>query len=92
MSEDLDATLAERGGRYGKFTGHATVTQRLKRVLAEELAQRSKVLADDQQEAIDMIFHKIGRVVNGDPDYDDSWIDMAGYPKLVADRLRGKVV
>jgi hypothetical protein len=37
-----------------------------------------------------MICHKIGRAINGDPDYDDTWVDMAGYPQLVADRLRGK--
>ena len=40
-----------------------------------------------------MICHKIGRIVNGDPDYADSWIDIAGYAKLVADRLEtGKEV
>jgi hypothetical protein len=35
-----------------------------------------------------MIAHKIGRIINGDPDYIDSWDDIAGYAKLVADRLR----
>jgi hypothetical protein len=84
---DVAATLAERGKRYGDFVGHARVTQRLKAVLADELAQRGKFLAPDQQEALEMIFHKIGRVVNGDPDYDDSWHDIAGYAKLVDDRL-----
>ena len=34
-----------------------------------------------------MIFHKIGRIVNGDPNYADSWHDIAGYAKLVEDRL-----
>jgi len=41
----------------------------------------------DQDEALDMIAHKIGRIVNGDPDYEDSWRDIAGYATLVADRL-----
>jgi hypothetical protein len=36
-----------------------------------------------------MIAHKIGRIVNGDPRYADSWVDIAGYAKLVADRLEG---
>jgi hypothetical protein len=40
---------------------------------------------------MDMIMHKIGRIVNGDPDYADSWVDIAGYAKLVADRLDGVV-
>lgn len=88
---DIDETLAQRGNRYGVFKGHAEVTQRLKRVLAEELAKRDKVLDDDMQEALEMVFHKVGRIVNGDQFYDDSWIDISGYSKLVADRLTSLV-
>jgi hypothetical protein len=83
----LAATLEERGKRYGQFKGHAEVTMALKTVLAEELGKRGKVLASDQEEALHMICHKIGRIINGDPNYADSWIDIAGYAKLVADRL-----
>ena len=89
--ESINVTdvLAERGSRYGKFTGHAEVTQMLKTVIASALTKRNKTLAPDQQEALDMICHKIGRIINGDADYDDSWVDIAGYAQLVADRLRG---
>lgn len=92
MSEEnnVDAILTERGSRYGPFVGHARVTQDLKNCVVVALEERGKVLAYDQQEALDMIFHKIGRIVNGDPDYADSWVDIAGYAKLVADRLEGK--
>jgi hypothetical protein len=38
---------------------------------------------------LDMICHKIGRIINGDPDYADSWHDIAGYAQLVANRLNG---
>lgn len=89
MMQTLTETLDQRGSRYGKFTGHAEITQLLKAVIASGLAKRDKTLMPDQQEALDMICHKIGRIVNGDPDYDDSWIDIAGYAQLVADRLRG---
>ena len=44
-------------------------------------------LASDQRETLDMIAHKIGRILNGDPNYHDSWHDIIGYTKLVADRL-----
>lgn len=88
-TDSITQTLTERGQRYGKFTGHAEVTQMLKTVVATALRKRDKTLAPDQQEAMDMILHKIGRIVNGDPDYDDSWVDIAGYAKLVADRLQG---
>lgn len=89
--DSITAVLTQRGSRYGSFVGHAKVTQDFKRLLKKHLDDRNKVLADDQQEALDMVFHKIGRIVNGDADYDDSWVDVAGYSKLVADRLQGTV-
>ena len=89
-SDTIDAVLNERGSRYGKFTDHASVTQAYKTLMFCQLEERDKRLAADQQEALDMIFHKIGRIINGDPDYADSWVDIAGYAKLVADRLEGK--
>lgn len=87
----VDDLLNERGSRYGPFLSHAALTQTMKTVVATYLQQRNKILQADQQESIDMIFHKIGRIVNGDPDYVDSWKDIAGYATLVSDRLEGKV-
>lgn len=87
---DVDTVLEERGSRYGAFITHAAVTQQIKDVIGKHLYARGKVLMPDQQEALDMIAHKIGRIVNGDPNYADSWVDIAGYAKLVADRLEGK--
>lgn len=89
MNENITDTLIERGKRYGVFTGHAQITQDLKTTIRQHLEKRNKALADDQQEALDMICHKVGRIVNGDANYDDSWVDIAGYAKLVADRLQG---
>jgi hypothetical protein len=81
--------LDERGKRYGTFVGHAEVSQQLKTVMGDALMQRGKDLTYDQYEALDMIAHKIARIINGDPNYADSWIDIAGYAQLVADRLQG---
>lgn len=88
---EIDEVLTERGNRYGSFIDHAEVTQQLKNVMMAHLIKKNKTLVVDQQEALEMIAHKIGRIVNGDPDYADSWIDIAGYAKLVADRLQGTV-
>ena len=83
-------TLTERGKRYGKFKDHAAIAQELKRALYRHMDQVSKVEPDaDQLEALEMICHKLARIVNGDPDYADSWHDIAGYAQLVADRLNG---
>jgi hypothetical protein len=85
----IDATLAERGSRYGAFTGHARITQAIKRAMVDSPKWGS--LADDQREALEMVAHKIGRILNGDPNYIDSWHDIIGYTKLVEDRLNGVV-
>lgn len=87
MTQDITKTLTERGQRYGKFTGHANITQQLKTVMHH--TPNWKALDADQKEALEMVVHKIGRILNGDPHYDDSWVDIAGYSKLVADRLQG---
>jgi len=88
--DQVTKVLEERGARYGKFRDHATVTTSLKDVIrGHRQLHRLDKLADDQQEALDMICHKIGRIVNGDPNYADSWVDIAGYAMLVADRLEG---
>jgi hypothetical protein len=82
---DIAEILQERGGRYGDFPTHAKITQDIKRAMAQG---KWGALADDQRECLEMIAHKIGRILNGDPDYHDSWYDIVGYAKLVADRLQ----
>lgn len=91
MTDATSEILAERGKRYGKFMEHAQISQQLKAVIFDGFIARGKSgLRADQYEALDMICHKIGRIINGDPDYADSWADIAGYARLVADRLEGK--
>lgn len=87
----VDETLDARAVEYGKFIEGAEVMQMLKRVVQAALNNRDKTLAHDQAEAMDMIIHKIGRIVNGNPDVVDHWLDIAGYAKLVADRLEGRI-
>lgn len=82
---DIQSILAERGSRYGRFDAHALVTQRLKQALTS--GTNWDFLEPDAKEALEMIVHKIGRVLNGDPDYDDSWKDIAGYAQLIVDRI-----
>lgn len=82
---NIDATLSERGNRYGSFVSHARITQSIKRAMMD--SPNWSTLADDQRETLEMLAHKVGRILNGDPDYHDSWHDIIGYTKLVADRL-----
>jgi hypothetical protein len=86
---DIDETLDNRAKDYGKFIQGAEIMQMLKRMVHNYIELRGTKLAFDQREAIDMIIHKLGRIINGNPDKVDTWVDIAGYAKLVADRLEG---
>lgn len=87
MSGPIEALLLARGKRYGNFVEHARITQQLKWSMGDVPGWQR--LSADQKEALEMIAHKIGRILNGDPNYADSWVDIAGYAKLVSDRLNG---
>lgn len=82
---DVDQVLEERGKRYGSFESHAVIAQALKTEM--QMVHSWDQLAPDQREALEMIQHKIARILNGDPTYADNWIDIAGYATLVANRL-----
>lgn len=85
---NIDDTLKERGARYGQFDEHARIAQNIKQALKD--SPNWDQLADDQKECLEMLAHKTGRILNGDPDFHDSWHDIVGYAKLVADRLLKK--
>jgi hypothetical protein len=84
---NVNEMLAGREARYGSFEGHAEISQHLKGVILKYEAKRGCDLDPDQREALEMICHKIARILNGDPNYADNWIDIAGYATLVANRL-----
>jgi hypothetical protein len=78
---DVDAILNERATTHGDFRDHARVTQRLKGIMT--CSPNWQKLSFEQREALDMIQHKIGRILSGNPDHEDHWDDIAGYAKLV---------
>jgi hypothetical protein len=86
---NIEDLLNDRAKDYGKFKDGAALMQSIKRLLAEHARVHDKLFADDQWEAIEMIVHKMARIVNGNPDKVDNWVDIAGYATLVADRLEG---
>lgn len=83
--------LQDRGKNYGSFEGNASIAQELKklwwasdgrgRLLSE--ACTSAVI----NEGIEMILHKLARIMNGDPYYADSYQDIAGYAQLIVNHL-----
>lgn len=87
-ANNIDTTLAERESTYGNFADHARITQSIKSAMVD--SPNWAKLPDDMKEALEMNAHKIGRILNGDPNYHDSWHDIIGYTKLIADRLEPK--
>jgi len=77
----VNDTLNERGQKYGSYKELSQISQQLKRVVSNH--QGYHHLSDIQREALDMIFSKIARTISGDPNYADSWHDIAGYATLV---------
>lgn len=91
MNDKTTEILEERGKRYGRFSDHAEISQAIKLAMVLPTHGGTMLWAKldpDQKEALEMIAHKIGRILNGDPNYIDNWDDIAGYARLVADRLR----
>ncbi len=87
-TDTIDAVLTERGARYGNFEDHARITQAVKAAMVD--SPNWSVLRDDTREALEMVAHKVGRMLNGDPEYIDNVIDIIGYMQLVLDRMQGK--
>jgi hypothetical protein len=87
----VETMLSEREKTHGNFRDHARCTRRLKAVLRDELEIVGNPITMEQEEALDMIFHKIGRIVAGNANFVDHWDDMAGYSTLVAKILRGEL-
>ena len=76
----VDAILAERQKTHGDFETHAKLAQALKEQM--RTGKQWPHLNPMQKEALDMIQHKIARILNGDPNYPDHWDDLEGYSTL----------
>lgn len=70
-------TVAARQSLYGPFSVHAKAEQDIKRAVTSQPGWEA--LNDVQKSAMEMIVHKMARILNNTPDYDDNWHDIAGY-------------
>lgn len=82
---EIGQILEERGSRYGDFAGHATITQNIKEAMRHSTNWAE--LPDHMKEALEMVAHKVGRILNGDFTYTDNVVDIIGYMQLVLDRM-----
>ena len=85
MIVDIEQVLKERNGRYGGFYENARLSQGLKHQIRSYHTPELDGMCSEHREAIEMILHKISRIVCGDAHYTDSWVDIQGYAKLGED-------
>lgn len=78
----IEKTLEERGKTYGSYNNNARLTQDLMNQIM--VHENWKYLDYSHRETLHMIFHKISRIVNGNPNFYDSWHDIEGYARLQA--------
>lgn len=88
QQQSITDILTERGSNYGSFDEHARITQNIKNAMKD--SPNWNKLSPAQKESLEMIAHKIGRILNGDPNYLDSWVDIEGYTHLVVKLLQGQ--
>jgi hypothetical protein len=84
----IGEVLQERENRYGTFESNARTCQLFKNVLHAQHGWYE--LSYVQREALEMMMHKVSRLVNGDSTYLDTVIDIAGYNQLMLEHMRNR--
>lgn len=85
---EIKELLKEREKTHGDFIHHSIASQFLKSTMYDSKNWGS--LGFSQKESLEMIAHKIARILNGDPNTKDHWDDIAGYATLVSNSIEGK--
>lgn len=81
-------TLNERGNQHGKFADNARFSQIVKSVMRDYKSWN--FLSNEKREALEMIAHKISRILAGDSNHADHWRDIAGYATLAEQSITQK--
>lgn len=85
--KDTHDLITERASTHGDFELNTDFMQSVKGKMRVIKGSKYSGLDAYQKEALDMIVHKIGRILFGDPTTVDHWDDIAGYAKLVSSIL-----
>ena len=81
----MDPAIPNRDDQHGGVEAVGFVSQGIKHAMRKGINRSS--LSSGACEALDMIAHKIGRILAGNPSHADHWHDIQGYAKLIEDRL-----
>lgn len=82
---DIKEVLEQRQKTHGEFSDHALITQQLKDVMRSTAGWTG--LNAPMRESLEMVAHKIGRILAGNAYEPDHWLDIQGYAALVHARV-----
>lgn len=83
---EITQILEQRRNQHGDLIAQSEISQCMKDKMRS--TANWKDLKADQKECLEMVVHKIARILAGDPNFVDHWDDVAGYAILVANRLK----
>ena len=85
---NIEAILDEREKTHGDFAVHSEISQSLKSCLwHREGWLRLNMM---QREALEMVCHKLARIIAGDSNHADSYVDICGYITLALREVKGE--
>lgn len=90
MANDIQATLDQRGSRYGKFADNSLIFAQIMQIVDESPVAKDNRLNPTHRHSLSMMATKLSRILTGDPNYDDNWRDIAGYATIMVDICNGK--
>ena len=77
--------LNEREKTHGSYASTAAMAQQLKDCFKQ--GQNWRKMDDTHRESLDLIATKIARILSGNPNDIDHWVDVAGYANLIVRQL-----
>lgn len=85
-SKDTADLVASREETHGNYADVSRIAQSIKQIISYECSNRidrsQKPLFLAHVESLEMIAVKIGRIIAGDPTFQEHWDDIAGYARI----------
>lgn len=85
MDQNIEAILQNREQTHGLYSVQSATSQRLKSLIWT--SPNYQTMPDHMREGLEMIQHKVARIVSGNAYERDHWVDIMGYAALVLREL-----
>jgi hypothetical protein len=80
-SSDVKKIIEQRQNTHGDFRKVSSMSQQL--CIDMQSGVNWDTMPDHFREGLEMIQHKIARILSGDPHFAEHWLDIAGYATRV---------